>query len=103
MPHSRAPRLGVAGLPDMRQNLTQGTSALAASEPILIEPPAPATAGRRGPNRGVLVIASKLVIPVALLGVATAAGAGVLFWAHAPSTGSQWAVVEKYCFECHNE
>jgi hypothetical protein len=37
-----------------------------------------------------------------LLGVAAAAGGGVLFWAHSPSTGSQWAVVERYCFECHN-
>jgi hypothetical protein len=37
-----------------------------------------------------------------LLGVAAAAGGAVLLWTHSASTGSQWAVVERYCFECHN-
>jgi hypothetical protein len=39
-----------------------------------------------------------------VLGVAAAAGGGALFWLHSgPSGASQWAVVERYCIECHNE
>jgi hypothetical protein len=39
-----------------------------------------------------------------LLGVLAAAGGGALFWLHSgPSGASQWAVVERYCIECHNE
>jgi hypothetical protein len=39
-----------------------------------------------------------------VLGVAAAAGGGAFVWMHSgPSGASQWAVVERYCIECHNE
>jgi len=44
----------------------------------------------------------KLVIPVALLGVAAAVGVALLLWPKPHSNVEQWAVVKKYCFECHN-
>jgi len=48
-------------------------------------------------------IALKLAIPVTLLGAA-AAGVGLLVWHHpqAHSNADEWAVVKKYCFDCHN-
>ncbi len=39
-----------------------------------------------------------------MLGVAAAAGGGAFLWTHSrPSNASQWAVVNKYCVECHNQ
>jgi hypothetical protein len=51
---------------------------------------------------GSTVIAAKLVIPVAFVGVVAAVGAGAYFWAQSHTREAQWAVVERYCFECHN-
>jgi hypothetical protein len=44
----------------------------------------------------------KVAIPVALLGVAAAVGVAVVLWPQTHSQKEQWAVVKKYCFECHN-
>jgi hypothetical protein len=43
------------------------------------------------------------VIPIVLLGAATAGGAAFYVWNDAHNAEQQWAVVEKYCFECHNQ
>jgi hypothetical protein len=37
-----------------------------------------------------------------LLGVAVAAGGGIYAWRQAHTAETQWAVVERYCFDCHN-
>ena len=37
-----------------------------------------------------------------LLGVAVAAGGGLYVWRQAHTAQAQWAVVERYCFDCHN-
>jgi hypothetical protein len=50
---------------------------------------------------GSTVIAAKVVIPIALLGVVAAAG-GAYFWTQSHSNEAQWGVVKQYCFECHN-
>jgi mono/diheme cytochrome c family protein len=50
---------------------------------------------------GDAVISAKVVIPVALAGVATV-GAAVFLWPQRHSPEEQWAVVEQYCVECHN-
>ncbi len=47
-------------------------------------------------------IAAKVVIPVALVGVAAAIGGGAYWWKQSHTVEQQWAVVEKYCVECHN-
>ncbi len=45
----------------------------------------------------------KLAISVTLLGAAAAAGVAVLLWPQSHhSNAEQWAVVKKYCFDCHN-
>ncbi len=44
----------------------------------------------------------KLAIPVAILGVAAAIGVAVVMWPPHYSKTEQWAVVQKYCYECHN-
>jgi hypothetical protein len=46
----------------------------------------------------------KIAIPATVLGVAAAAGIGLLMWHRPQATSNQaeWAVVKKYCFECHN-
>ena len=32
-----------------------------------------------------------------------AAGVGAVLWSKSHYKAEQWAVVEKYCFECHNQ
>src|SRR5499427_8872956 len=52
-----------------------------------------------------MTLSRKLVIPVALVGVVAVAGAGAFAWRHheqVPSNQQEWAVVKKYCFECHS-
>ena len=52
-----------------------------------------------------MTLSRKVIIPVAVVGVAAFAGAGALAWRHhveVPSNRQEWAVVKKYCFECHN-
>jgi hypothetical protein len=52
-----------------------------------------------------MTLSRKLAIPVTLLGVVAIAGAGAFAWRHharLPSNQQEWAVVKKYCFECHN-
>jgi hypothetical protein len=49
-----------------------------------------------------LNVKPKLVVPAAVLAVAAAAGVAVLLWPQPHSAVEQWAVVKKYCFECHN-
>ena len=52
-----------------------------------------------------MTLSRKLAIPISVLGVVAVAGAGALAWRHhadAPSNQQEWAVVKKYCFECHN-
>jgi mono/diheme cytochrome c family protein len=57
---------------------------------------------RRVLSRGGSAISTKAVISVAALGVAAAAiGGGAYLW-QSHTTEAQWAVVERYCFECHN-
>src|SRR5262245_61340858 len=48
-----------------------------------------------------MAIAAKVVIPVVLLGV-VAAGGAAYFFKQAHTAEQQWAVVERYCVECHN-
>jgi hypothetical protein len=58
-----------------------------------------------------MAISTRFAIPArvvvgasVLVGVAALVGASVLLWpgARSHSNQEQWAVVEKYCFECHN-
>jgi hypothetical protein len=46
----------------------------------------------------------KLVIPIAVLGVAVAVGGGAFVWTHhqSPSNDTEWSVIKQYCFNCHN-
>ena len=41
-------------------------------------------------------------MPVVLVGVVAAVGGGAYWWKRSHTAEQQWAVVEKYCFECHN-
>ena len=41
-------------------------------------------------------------IPVALAGANVAVGGGAYRWKQSHVAEQQWAVVEKYCVECHN-
>jgi mono/diheme cytochrome c family protein len=50
-----------------------------------------------------MAVSAKLVIPVALTGVAAAVGAAAFLWTRSHSGEAQWAVVKQYCFECHNQ
>ena len=53
-------------------------------------------------SRGGSAISTKAVISVAALGVVAAAiGGGAYLW-QSHTKEAQWAVVERYCFECHN-
>ena len=58
----------------------------------------------RGPSStiGGTAISAKVVIPVALIGAVAAAAAGYAVWQRSHAAEEQWAVVEKYCVECHN-
>ena len=40
---------------------------------------------------------------VASLGVVAAAGGGAYLWMQSHAKQEQWAVVQKYCYECHNQ
>jgi mono/diheme cytochrome c family protein len=51
---------------------------------------------------GGIAIFAKVLIPVALVGVVAAVGGGAHLWTQGHHAKAQWAVVEKYCFECHN-
>jgi hypothetical protein len=57
---------------------------------------------RRGVRIGGTAISVKVIIPVALLGVAAAVGGAAFLWTQSHSDEQQWAVVKQYCFECHN-
>ncbi len=57
---------------------------------------------RRRWKSGSSVIGAKVLIAVASAGVAAAAGAGAYFWTESHTRDAQWAVVQKYCFDCHN-
>ena len=52
---------------------------------------------------GDTAISAKVVIPVALVGAIAAVGGGVYWWKQSHVAEQQWAVVEKYCVECHNK
>ena len=52
---------------------------------------------------GDTAISAKVVIPIALVGAVAAAGGGVYWWKQSHVAEQQWAVVEKYCVECHNK
>ena len=58
--------------------------------------------GNAGPRIGGTAISAKLVIPVVLVGAVAAVGGGLYVWTQAHEREEQWAVVERYCFECHN-
>src|SRR4029078_8553312 len=80
-----------------------GKSRTASLASLYIEegPPADCVATELGST----AIARKLVIPVALLGVVAAVGAGAFVWqrhSQAPTNQQEWAVVKKSCFECHS-
>jgi hypothetical protein len=49
----------------------------------------------------VLVISAKVVIPIVVVGIA-AATVGAYVWTQSHAKEAHWAVVERYCFECHN-
>ena len=55
------------------------------------------------PLVGGIAISAKVVWSVASLGVVAAAGAGAYWWTQSHTKQEQWAVVQKYCFECHNQ
>jgi len=42
-------------------------------------------------------------LSVASLGVVAAAGGGAYLWMQSHAKQEQWAVVQKYCYECHNQ
>ena len=48
-------------------------------------------------------ISAKVVIPIALVGAVAAVGGGADWWKQSQVPEQQWAVVEKYCIECHNK
>jgi len=80
--------------------LDAGARATRAASPYTIERH---RRGRRAQESGVIAISAKLVIPAALVGVIAVAGGGYFFvWNEAHQREAQWAVVDKYCFECHN-
>ena len=49
-----------------------------------------------------MAISAKVVLSVASLGVVAAAGGGAYLWTQSHAKQEQWAVVQKYCFDCHN-
>ena len=52
-----------------------------------------------------MTLTRKLIIPAVLVGIVALGGAGALAWRHhaqVPTNQQEWAVVKKYCFECHN-
>jgi uncharacterized protein DUF1592/uncharacterized protein DUF1588/uncharacterized protein DUF1585/uncharacterized protein DUF1587/uncharacterized protein DUF1595 len=55
-----------------------------------------------GRKIGGLAIAAKLVIPGVLVGAVAVAGGGFYAWHEAHDGDAEWAVVEHYCFDCHN-
>ena len=57
--------------------------------------------GRSSLESGSSAISAK-VIAVASLGVVAAAGVGAHFWKQSHTREAQWAVVQNYCFDCHN-
>ena len=60
-------------------------------------------AGGADPRIGGIAISAKVVLSVAFVGVVAAAGGGVYLWTQSHAKQEQWAVVQKYCFECHNQ
>src|SRR5262245_3066605 len=55
-----------------------------------------------GNGIGGIAISAKLVIPAALVGAVAVAGGGLYAWRAAHYGEAQWAVVQHYCFDCHN-
>ncbi|HEX5421454.1 MAG TPA: DUF1592 domain-containing protein, partial [Gammaproteobacteria bacterium] len=54
------------------------------------------------PSNRSTAIARKFVIPASLAVAAAAVGAAAFLWPHHPSNTKEWAVVKRYCFDCHN-